>query len=99
MEASNYQKHKKSLKARHVPGSHNVIADDLSRRNQIQHTEWLAFSLSPLIFKQIIKLFLISADRSVCNQTKQQGASVRISHARLTSVSSVDAIKILGKTL
>ena len=57
MEASNYQKHKKSLKARHVPGSHNVIADDLSRRNQIQHTEWLAFSLSPPIFKQIIKLF------------------------------------------
>ena len=40
--------------ARHVPGSLNVIADGLSRRNQIQSTEW---SLSPQIFKQISKLW------------------------------------------
>ena len=37
-----------------VPGSLNVIADGLSRRNQIQHTEW---SLSPQIFKQIAQLW------------------------------------------
>ena len=39
-----------TLRVRHVPGSLNVIADGLSRRNQIQPTEW---SLSPQIFKQI----------------------------------------------
>ena len=38
----------------HIPGSLNVIADGLSRRNQIQHTEW---SLCPQIFKQIAKLW------------------------------------------
>ena len=43
-----------TLRARHVPGSLNVIADGFSRRNQIQSTEW---SLSPQIFKQISKLW------------------------------------------
>ena len=43
-----------TLRARQVPGSLNVIADGLSRRNQIQPTEW---SLSPQIFKQISKLW------------------------------------------
>ena len=42
-----------TLRARHVPSSLNVIADGLSRRNQIQPTEW---SLSPQIFKQISKI-------------------------------------------
>ena len=37
-----------TLRARHVLGSLNVIADSLSRRNQIQSAEW---SLSPQIFK------------------------------------------------
>ena len=45
---------KVTLRARHVPGSLRVIADGLSRRNQIQSTEW---SLSPQIFKQISKLW------------------------------------------
>ena len=31
------QKHQVTLRARHIPGSLNVIADGLSRRNQIQH--------------------------------------------------------------
>ena len=43
-----------NLEARHVLGSLNVITDGLSRRNQIQSTEW---SLSPQIFKQISKLW------------------------------------------
>ena len=43
-----------TLRARHVPGSLNVIADGLSRRNQIQSTEW---SLSPQVFKQIFKIW------------------------------------------
>ena len=43
-----------TLRARHVPGSLNVIADGLSRRNQIQSTEW---SLFPQVFKQISKIW------------------------------------------
>ena len=43
-----------TLRARHIPGSLNVIAEGLSRRNQIQHTEW---SLAPQIFKKISLLW------------------------------------------
>ena len=39
-----------TLKARHVPGCLNVMADLLSRSNQVQSTEW---SLHPQVFKQI----------------------------------------------
>ena len=39
-----------TLKARHIPGSLNVMADLLSRSNQVQSTEW---SLHPQVFKQI----------------------------------------------
>ena len=38
------------LKARHIPGCLNVMADLLSRSNQVQSTEW---SLHPQMFKQI----------------------------------------------
>ena len=39
-----------TLKARHVLGCLNVMADLLSRSNQVQSTEW---SLHPQVFKQI----------------------------------------------
>ena len=39
-----------TLQVRHIPGCLNVIADRLSRKGQIQQTEW---SLNPLVFKQI----------------------------------------------
>ena len=39
-----------TLKARHIPGCLNVMADLLSRSNQVQSTEW---SLHPQVFKQI----------------------------------------------
>ena len=38
------------LKARHIPGCLNVMADLLSRSNHVQSTEW---SLHPQVFKQI----------------------------------------------
>ena len=47
-------KYQITLRVRHVPGSLNEIADGLSRRNQIQYTEW---SLSLQIFKQITQLW------------------------------------------
>ena len=39
-----------TLKARHIPGCLNVMADLLSMSNQVQSTEW---SLHPQVFKQI----------------------------------------------
>ena len=39
-----------TLKARHIPGCLNVMADLLSRSNQVKSTEW---SLHPQVFKQI----------------------------------------------
>ena len=39
-----------TLKARHIPGCLNVMADLLSRSNQVQSREW---SLHPQVFKQI----------------------------------------------
>ena len=42
--------HHLTLKARHIPGCLNVMADLLSRSNQVQSTEW---SLHPQVFKQI----------------------------------------------
>ena len=39
-----------TLKARHIPGCLNVMADLLSRSNQVQSIEW---SLHPQVFKQI----------------------------------------------
>ena len=38
-----------TLKARHIPGCLNVMADLLSRSNQVQSTEW---SLHPQVFRQ-----------------------------------------------
>lgn len=42
------------LVARHIPGRLNVIADSLSRRGQLLHTEW---SLSPGVFKWVKSLW------------------------------------------
>ena len=39
-----------TLKARHIPGCLTVMADLLSRSNQVQSTEW---SLHPQVFKQL----------------------------------------------
>ena len=39
-----------NIKARHIPGCPNVMADLLSRSNQVQSTEW---SLHPQVLKQI----------------------------------------------
>jgi hypothetical protein len=41
------------LKAKHIPGSRNVLADRLSRRNQVQPHEW---SLDQTIFNRILKV-------------------------------------------
>ena len=42
------------IRARHVPGSLNVMADSLSRRDKVRQTEW---SLCQQIFNQICKVW------------------------------------------
>ena len=57
-----------TLKARHISGCLNVMANLLSRSNQVQSTEW---SLYPQVFKQIcqkwftphVDLFGVSVDQ------------------------------------
>ena len=45
-----YHHYQITLKARHIPGCLNVMADLLSRSNQVRSTEW---SLHPQVFKKI----------------------------------------------
>ena len=47
------QKNKVVLSARHVPGVMNLVADQLSRSQQILHTEW---SLNPQIFRWLSQI-------------------------------------------
>ncbi len=42
------------LQARHIPGKLNVLADSLSRKDQILPTEW---SLHPAVFSKICSVF------------------------------------------
>ena len=60
-----------TLKARHIPGCLNVMADLLSRSNQVQSTEW---SLHPQVFTQIYqKWFTPHVDLF-----QEQGFSVKV---------------------
>ena len=66
-----------TLKARHIPGCLNVMADLLSRSNQVQSTEW---SLHPQVFKQICqKWFTPHVDLYA---SEPQTSTVRISCPR-----------------
>ena len=44
-----------TLKARHIPGCLNVMADLLSRSNQVQSTEW---SMHPQVFKLKVQILV-----------------------------------------
>ena len=60
-----------TLKARHIPGCLNVMADLLSRSNQVQSTEW---SLHP----QVVH----TSCRSICHSSEPQTSTVRVSNPR-----------------
>ena len=69
-----------TLKARHIPGCLNVMADLLSRSNQVQSTEW---SLHPQVFKQICqKWFTPHVDLPLCHSPEPQTPTVRVSYPR-----------------
>ena len=68
-----------TLKARHIPGCLNVMADLLSRSNQVQSTEW---SLHPQVFKQICQKWFTPHGRFICHSPEPQTSTVRISCPR-----------------
>ena len=66
-----------TLRARHIPGCLNGMADLLSLLNQVQSTEW---RLHPQVLKQICH----SLCRSVCHSSEMQSSIVRNSSPRPT---------------
>ena len=68
-----------TLKARHIPGCLNVMADLLSRSNQVQSTEW---SLHPQVFKQICQKWFHTSCRLICHSHEPQTPSICVSYPR-----------------
>ena len=68
-----------TLKARHIPRCLNVMADLLSRLNQVQSTEW---SLHPQVFKHIYQKVVHTSCRPICHSSEPQTSTVRISCPR-----------------
>ena len=65
-----------TLKARHSPGCLNVMADLLSRSNQVQSTEWSLHVPSDL------SKGVYSSCRSICYSSEPQASAVRVSIPR-----------------
>ena len=68
-----------TLKARHIPGCLNVMADLLSRSNQVQSTEW---SLHPQVFKPDLPKVVHTSCRLICHSSEPQTSTVHISCPR-----------------
>ena len=66
-------RHQVTLKARHIPGRLNVVADKLSRLGQTIQTEW---SLLPEVFSGDMLQVAPARHRSICHKVQQQITSV-----------------------
>ena len=71
--------YKITLKVRHIPGCLNVMANLLSRSNQVQSTEW---SLHPQVFKQICHKWFTPHVDLFATRLNIQTATVRVSSPR-----------------
>ena len=79
-----------TLKARHIPGCLNVMADLLSRSNQVQSTEW---SLHPQVFHQICqKWFTPHVD--LCATHLNHKLPLYVSAAPVPNAWDIDALNI-----
>ena len=67
-----------TLKARHIPGCLNVMADLLSRSNQVQSTEWSASAGVPTDLPEVVH----TSCRLICHSPEPQTSTVRISCPR-----------------
>ena len=72
------------VRARHISGCLNVIADHLSRPNHPISTEW---SLHPEIVKRIFRVLWDTRSRHVCNSVELPPSSVHVSNSGATSLS------------
>ena len=79
------------IRARHVPGSLNVIADSLSQRDKVIQTEW---SLRQQIFNPICSL---AHGRLVCNSSKSQTSNLCISCPRQKGLENRCIEYLLGR--
>ena len=73
-----------TLRARHIPGCLNVIADSLSRPNQPIMTEW---SLHPEVVNLIFRLWGNSSSGQVCHSPQHESSPV---HGSSSGASSTD---------
>ena len=85
-------KQQMSLTAKFVPGKLNVLADSLSRKGQIIHTEW---TLHRGTLSQIVSLGS-PTHRSVCHETKQSTTDLCVSISRPLSLGSRCDVPVLG---
>ena len=68
-----------TVKARHIPGCLNMMADLLSRSNQVQSPEWSLHQTGVQIdLSQVVH----SSCRSICHSSEQQSSTLRISSPR-----------------
>ena len=81
------------LRARHIPGRLNVIADKLSRHNQVIQTEWSLSGFPSLVFKMGP-----SSDRSFCNLIQSQASQVCITSSGSGSLGSGCSQSFMGKS-
>ena len=68
-----------TLKAQHIPGRLNVVADELSRLGQTIQTEW---SLLPEVFQTICNRWNRPQIEKICHQLQQQVTSFCITSTR-----------------
>ena len=72
-----------TLKARHISGWLNVVADKLSRLGQAIQTEW-----SPRGLPNNMQQVAPASNRSICHEVQQQGTSVCVTCTRSPGLSS-----------
>ena len=82
-----------TLKARHIPGRLNVIADKLSRLGQTIQTEW---SLLPEVFSSNMQQMAPASNRPICHEVQPQVTSVCLSSTRLPGCSSGRTYSAMG---
>ena len=80
-------------KARHIPGCLNVMANLLSRSNQVQSSKW---SLHPQVFKKIcLKLFTPHVDLFATQQNHK--LPLYVSPVPDPNACDIDALNITGR--
>ena len=85
--------HQITLKARHIPGHLNVIADKLSRLGQTIQTEW---SLLPEVFSTNMQPMAPASNRPICHEVQPQVTSVCLSSTGLPGCSSGRTYSAMG---